>query len=271
MEIQNIQWFDNVDAVIATKELICNFTHNRVHVDWINCLHIRMLIHHMANCLEHMTHRLSKVFAAMCSNHNQTATLCPFQLRVRVALTHSGFQRINCRITGNIDAIRIFAFLQQILFRKFSGGKVKLADDGNSLTVEFFRVRAINIVSTQTSLNVTNRNLQIEAGQRSHKSRRSVAVNQNDIRFFFFQNFLDAIQNIGSYIEQSLLVLHNRQIVVRRDIKGFKNHIKHLAVLSCHTYHGLQFFPLLQLIDKRAHFDCFRSGTENEHYFFHNI
>ena len=67
MEVQNIQRLDNVDAVITTKEFICNLTHDRVHVDRINCLHIRMFVHHTADCLEHVTHRLAKVLAAMRS------------------------------------------------------------------------------------------------------------------------------------------------------------------------------------------------------------
>ena len=92
---------------------------------------------------------------------------------------------------------------------------------------------------------------------------------QYHVRLFFFQYFLDTIQDIGGHIEQRLLVFHDRQIIVRCNIKGFKNHIQHLAVLSGYTNNRLKLFAFLQFLNKRAHFYCFRPGAENEHYFFH--
>ena len=67
----------------------------------------------------------------------------------------------------------------------------------------------------------------------------------------------------------NLLVLHNGQIIVGCDIKCLQHHIQHLPMLTSYTYYSLMCVPLLQFINKRAHFDCFRSGTENEHYYFH--
>lgn len=71
------------------------------------------------------------------------------------------------------------------------------------------------------------------------------------------------------HVEQCLLVLHNGQIIVRFNIKGFKNHIQHLTMLTGHTNDRLKLFAFLQFVDKRTHFNCFRPGAENEHYFFH--
>ena len=91
MEIQNIQRFNNVNSVVISQILICGFAHSRIHVNGIDCLNIRMLIHHMADCLKHVTHRLTEILTAMCSNHDQTAVLCPFQFRVRIGFLHGGF------------------------------------------------------------------------------------------------------------------------------------------------------------------------------------
>jgi len=167
----------------------------------IDCLNIRMLIHHTADRLKHVTHRLTEILTAMSSNHNQTAILCPFQFRVRIALTNSSFQGINCGITRDINAIGFLSLFQQILLRKLCRSKVEFADNGNRLTVEFLRIRAVDIVGSQTSFHMAHRNLHIEASQCSHEGRRCIAVYQNYIRFFLFQNSLDTIQNIGSYVE----------------------------------------------------------------------
>ena len=94
-------------------------------------------------------------------------------------------------------------------------------------------------------------------------------MNQYYIRFFLFQNSLDAIQNIGSYVEQCLLILHDGQVIIRGDAKGIKNHVQHLTMLTSHTNNRFQFFTFLQFINKRTHFNCFRTSAENEHYFFH--
>ena len=56
VEVQNIQRFDDMDSIIVTQIFVCDFTHDRIHVNRINCLHIRMLIHYTADCLKHVTH-----------------------------------------------------------------------------------------------------------------------------------------------------------------------------------------------------------------------
>ena len=114
------------------------------------------------------------------------------------------------------------------------------------------------------------RNLHIEASQCSYESRGCIAMHQYYIRFFLFQNSLDAIQNICSYVEKRLLILHDGQVIVRGNIKRFKNHIQHLTMLTCYANNRLQFFAFLQFMDKRTHFNCFRASAENEHYFFHD-
>ena len=48
---------------------------------------------------------------------------------------------------------------------------------------------------------------------------------------------LDAVENIGRDVKKSLLVLHDGQVVVRRDMEGFKHLIEHLTVLSGHADH----------------------------------
>lgn len=104
-----------------------------------------------------------------------------------------------------------------------------------------FRLRTVDVIGAQTRLDMTNRNLQIETCKCCYKSRRGVTVYQNNIRLFFFQHFLNAIQNIGGHIKQCLLILHDRQIIVRCNIERFKNHIQHLAVLTGYANNGLEF------------------------------
>ena len=84
-------------------------------MDGINCFHIGVLIHDSSYCPEHMPHGLTKVFTAMRCNQNQPAAQCPCQFGMGIVFTHCGFQRVNCRIAGHINAVRILTLAQKIL------------------------------------------------------------------------------------------------------------------------------------------------------------
>ena len=116
---------------------------------------------------------------------------------------------------------------------------------------------------------MTHRNLHIETCQSGHEGGRSVTVNQYNIWLFRFQHSLDALQNIDRHIEQRLLVLHNRKVIVRNYMKCLQHLIQHLTMLAGHANDRLQFLTLFELIDQRTHLDCFRAGSKNEHYLTH--
>ena len=92
---------------------------------------------------------------------------------------------------------------------------------------------------------------------------------QYDIRLNLLQGGFDTVENIGRNVKQCLLVLHNRQVIVRNDMEGLQHLIQHLTMLTCNTNDCLYIPPCLQLVDQRTHFYCFRSSAENQHDFFH--
>ena len=111
MEVENIERFDDVNAVTVTEFFVGSLTDNRIHVDRVDCLDVGMFVDDAADRTEHVVHRLTEIFAAMGGNHNQTAVGCPFQLRMVIALADGGFQRINGGIARDVDRGRVFSFL----------------------------------------------------------------------------------------------------------------------------------------------------------------
>ena len=94
---------------------------------------------------------------------------------------------------------------------------------------------------------------------------------QNNIWFFFFQNFLHFCKNLRGYIKQTLLFLHDIQIPVRHDVKCLQYLFQHFFVLARYTYHTLYLRPFSQLQNHRTHFYSFRTRSKNDHYFFLHI
>ena len=228
-----------------------------------------MLVQHAADCAKHVVHRFPDVFPSMRSNKNQLATACPLKLRMRIIRPDGMLHRINYRVAGNKNRVWIFSLFSQIFGCHSSRSEIIFADNPNCLTVKLFRKRTIEIVSAKTCLHMTDRNLQIETCQRRRKCRRSISMNQYNIRFYLFQNRLNFVQYIRSNIKQSLLFFHDFQIIIRSDAKRFQNLIQHLPVLPCHTYNCFYTLSRFQFPDKRTHLDSFRSCAENQHYLFH--
>ena len=128
-------------------------------------------------------HRLAKIFSSMRSNKNHPTVAYPIQFRMMVIRNYCMLHGVNHGIPRHINGCCIFSFVQQMLFCQFSGSKIILTDNSDCLTIEFFWIRAVNIVGTQTGLHMSDRNLQIEASQCCYKGRRGITMNQNDIRF----------------------------------------------------------------------------------------
>ena len=111
MEIENIERLNDVYAVAVAELFVGSLTDNGIHMDRVDCLDVGMLIDDAADGAEHVMHRLAEIFAAVGSDHNETAVRCPVQLGMVVALAHGRFQRIDGSIARDIDRGRIFSFL----------------------------------------------------------------------------------------------------------------------------------------------------------------
>lgn len=131
-----------MDPIASAKFLCRRFSDRRVHVDRINCFYIRVFVHNTADRAEHMVYRFSQVFPTVCGDHDKTAVRPPFQLGMGVVIPDGGFQRVDGGIPGNVDALRPFAFPEQVIPRLLRRGKIVLCKKPNGLSVKLFRIYA---------------------------------------------------------------------------------------------------------------------------------
>ena len=204
-------------------------------------------------------------------HHDEAAARRPSQLGMRIVGAHRGLQRVDCGIAGDIDALRLSALAQKILPRELGGGEIVPGNDADRLAVEFLGIRRIDIVGAQSCLDVPDRDLQIEAGKCGDKGGGGIAVHQHNVGLDLFQHGTDALENVDRDVKERLPILHDREIIIRHDIERAKHSVQHLAVLSRDADHRPDSGAFFQLVDERAHFDCFGSRPEDQHNCFHWI
>lgn len=96
-------------------------------------------------------------------------------------------------------------------------------------------------------------------------------MHKHSVRAFLFQNALEPHQHITSHIKESLTGFHNSKVIIRANSKYTKNLIKHLTVLPRDCNHNLEIARTsFKLINKRAHFDCLWTRSEDKHDFLQN-
>lgn len=181
VEVQHLERLDDSQAVEAVELGVRGLSHERVHVDWVDRLGIGMLLHHAADGAEHAVHGLAQVLAAVRGDEDEPRALRPLQLRVRVALAHRGGKRVDAGVAGHPDAVGGFALIQQVLLTRLRGREVVPGDDVDRLSVELLRPGAVDVARAQARLDVTDRDLQVEARQRGGEARRGVAVDEDHV------------------------------------------------------------------------------------------
>lgn len=270
VEVEHLERVDDVQAVEAVQFLVCRLADERVHVDGVDRLGVGVLLHHAADGAEHAVHGLSQVLAAVRRDEDEAGALGPVELGVGVALAHGGAQGVDAGVAGDPDLGRGLALAEQVLLARLRGGEVILAHDIDRLAVELLRPGAVDVVGSQTSLDVPHGDLQVEARERSGEAGRGVAVDQDDVGPLVLEDGLELEQHVARHVEQRLARLHDRQVVVGSHVEDAQHLVEHFAVLARHGHDGLELIPArLQLVDERAHLDRLRAGAEDEHDFFH--
>src|SRR5262245_29866031 len=99
---------------------------------------------------------------------------------VRYLLAHMK-ERINYSVAHGNHPIRGDTLTQEIVARLSGGRKMKCRGESYDTTIELLRPRRIEIVSTQTSLDMSNRNPVHEACSCSRCGRRGIPLNHNPI------------------------------------------------------------------------------------------
>lgn len=187
-----------------------------------------------------------------------------------IALAHGGAKRVDTGVAGDPDPGLGFALAEQVLLARLRGGEVVLAHDVDGLAVELLRPGAVDVVGAKARLDVPHGDLQVEARERSAEAGRGVAVHEHDVGSLVLEDRPELEQNVARNVEQRLARLHDRQVVVGSHAEDAQHLVEHLAVLAGHGDDGLELIRArLQLVDERAHLDCFRARPEDEHDFSH--
>lgn len=270
VEVENLERVDDVKSVEAVELLVRRLADERVHVDGVDCLCVRMLLHHAADGAEHAVHGLAQVLAAVRRDEDEAGALRPLELGVGVALAHGGAQGVNAGVSGDPDPGLGLALPEQVLLARLRRGEVVLAHDVDGLAVELLRPGAVDVVRAQARLYVAHRDLQVEARERGGEAGRCVPVDQDHVGLLVLEDGLELEKHVARNVEQRLSRLHDRQVVVGSHVEDAQHLVEHLAVLAGHGHDGLELIRArLQLVDERAHLDCLRTGAEDEHDFFH--
>lgn len=270
VEVENLERVDDVKAVEAVQLLVCRLADERVHVDGVDRLCVRMLLHHAADGAEHAVHGLAQVLAAMRRDEDEAGALSPIELGVGVALAHGSAQCVDAGVAGDPDPGLELALAEQVLLARLRRGEVVLAHDVDRLAVELLRPGAVDVVRAQAGLHMPHGDLQVETRERRGEAGRGVAVDQDHVGRLVLEDGLELKQHVARHVEQRLARLHDRQVVVGSHVEDVQHLVEHFAVLARHGHDGLELIPArLQLVDERAHLDGLRTGPEDEHYFFH--
>lgn len=267
MEVEHLERVDDVQAAEAVELLVGRLADERVHVDGVDRLGVGMLLHHAADGAEHAVHGLAQVLAAVRCDEDEAGALRPLELGVGVAFAHGGAQGVDAGVPGDPDLGFGLALVEQVLLARLSGGEVVLAHDVDGLAVELLRPGAVDVVRAQAGLDVPHGDLQVEACECGGEAGRGVPVDQDHVGPLVLEDGLELEQHVARHIEQRLARLHDRQVVVGRNVEDAQHLVEHLAVLAGHGHDGLELIlARLQLVDERAHLDGLRAGAEDEHY-----
>lgn len=271
VEVEHLERVDDVQAVETVELLVGRLADERVHVNGVDRLCVRMLLHHAADGAEHAVHGLTQVLAAMRRDEDEAGALSPIELGVGVALAHGSAQCVDAGVAGDPDPGLELALAEQVLLARLRGREVVLAHDVDRLAVELLRPGAVDVVRAQAGLHMPHGDLQVETRERRGEAGRGVAVDQDHVGRLALEDGLELKQHVARHVEQRLARLHDRQVVVGSHTEGAQNLVEHLSVLAGHSHDGLELIRTrLELVDERAHLDCLRAGAEDEHYLLQN-
>ncbi len=109
---------------------------------------------------------------------------------------------------------------------------MEVRQHGHKLAILFLWERPIFVIRTQSCLHVGYRDLQIECSQRSSKSCRGIALDNQQGRTFPLQNRSNPLKNPNRNIKGALVRIHDIEVVVGHNIKQVQYFVQHLSVLS---------------------------------------
>ena len=236
----------------------------------IDKTHIRLLFRHHAHSVHDVLEGLAVVLPAMGGEQHHPLLLIidlvePLALE-GVIVPHCGFQSVDDGVAGDID-ILLHTLPMEVCHICLGGSKMQIGNIGGQGPVHLLREGGVFVKGTQPRFHMAHLHLGIERSQSRHKGGGSVAVDQHQIRLGLFQHIPQTAEGLDGDAHQGLGRLHDIQIVIRGDLESLQHLIQHFPVLGGDADNALHFFPALQFLHQRRHFDGFRTGAENRHHF----
>lgn len=177
---------------------------------------------------------------------------------------HPPLQGVHDGVAGDHDRRFRNAFADEV--RRVAGcrGEVQRGDLCDQPTVGLLRERCRGVTAAQTGLDVDDRHLRLEAGDRAGKRRGGVAVHQYGIDVGERIGLLDACKDAMGDATQGLPRRHHTEFDVRADPELGQGLGQHFAVLTGRDDDRLEPGVVVQTPDEWRHLDSLRARPEDQ-------
>ena len=190
--------------------------------------------------------------------------------RIALYLRRHPMQGIDDGVARHCDVACIDILLQKILAAQRCGREIVSGYTPRYLAVYLFRPRTVNVVCTETCLNMCHGYLAVERGECGGSACRGVAMHEKYVGAALLEHIAHTEQHTRGDVVEVLSLLHYVEVEVGFYVEEFQNLIEHLTVLARNADDCLKLFAaLLERFHQRSHLDGLRAGSEHEHYLFH--
>ncbi len=125
----------------------------------------------------------------------------------------------------------------------------------------------MTVAAAQSSFDVPDTKLAEEPSQRAGEGRGGIALHKDRIGSGFLESRFEARKRAGHDLSESLAVLHDVEVQVRRQVEYLADLFEHLTVLTGRQQERLELFAPAQLIVHGRELNRFRAGSEHHGYF----
>ena len=271
-EIMHLLHVDRVDEVHArhiAELLLCAGAHGRAEMDGIDDLDVLIPPRDVAHGPQDVMHGLTIVLAAVACQNDDAAALEIYLVELcrgkAVIRAHRRAHGVDDGVSRAED-LALYGLTAQIIHIGRRWREVQRRDIADERAVHLLREGGIPVIGPQARLDMADRDLLIKGRQRPGKRRGRIAVHQDKVRLCLLQGLLHAEQGARCDGRQRLLLLHDVQVILRRQAEDLHNGVQHLAVLARKTADALKFRPLRQRLHQRGHFDRLRPRAEDGHH-----
>ena len=189
VEVNDLEWVDDAQPVEPVEFLVGGPAHLGIHMDGVDRLRVRPLLHDAPYSPEHVVHGLAEVLPTVgCDEdeagvpgHSSSGWEYP-SLTVVLKASMPVLPVTKMRSAG-------FPSLKRFFRDASVGAKYQL--EMTSTTWRFWLREEQHPVSPQAGLHMPYGNLEVEGGERRGKRGRSVAVHEHHVGALVFQHLSD--------------------------------------------------------------------------------